>query len=350
MRLTRSSVVLAVVGVLLLVAAGLVRFVYLPSASKLPSDFDTTQSYAGTYNGLNPAALAGASSGSAVVRDAPVTASRRYQTASVDGDTAIVTRTLTKTLAGQADPANQVKYAVDRTDFTGVPAPSGSSGVVSSQGMIFSLPLNPSAGSGYKLWDESTAKAYPMSYKGGATVEGRDTYRYQSTAEGTLVDPATLGLPTSITRPQLTALAPSLMSSLPAQVQAQLPKILATLPETIPLTWTSSTDTTIWADAATGAPIRVDSTQKISGGIAGISLPVGTIALKTTAASEKTIADDAASNASKLTLVGTTVPLIALVLGVLLLVAAIVLAVRAGRRPGGAAPSAEPGVKTPARV
>lgn len=350
MKFTRSSVVLAVVGVLLLVAAGLVRFVYLPSASKLPSDFDITQSYSGTYDGLNPAVLAGATAARAVISNAPMAASRRYQTSSTQGDTAIVTRTLQRSLAGQAQPSSQVKYAVNRTDFSGQAAPSGSSGVVPSQGQIFSLPLNPSTSGSYQLWDEATAKAYPLTYKGTASVAGRDTYSYRSVAQGALADPAALGLPTSVTRPQLTALAPSLANLLPAALQAQLPRILASLPDTIPLTWTSSTDSTIYADTATGAPIRVQSTQKISGGIAGIALPFATIALKTTSASETTIADDAGRNASNLTLVGTTIPLIALVLGVLVLLLAVVLAVRNARHPGGTAPAEPAGEPTPAKV
>lgn len=349
-KFSRSSVVLAVVGVLLLVAAGLVHFVYLPSASKLPSDFDTTQSYSGTYAGLNPAVLAGSSSARAVISNAPVTASRRYQTSSTQGDTATVTRTLQRSLAGQSQPSSQVKYAVDRTDFSGQPAPSGSSGVVSSQGQIFSLPLHPSTSGSYRLWDEATAKAYPLTYKGTTSAAGRDTHKYRSVAEGTLADPAALGLPTSISRPQLTALAPSLATLIPAALQAQLPRILAALPDTIPLTWTSSTDSTIYADTTTGAPIRVQSAQKISGGIAGISLPFATISLNTTSASESAIADDAAGNASNLTLVGTTIPVVLLVLGILVLVLAVVLAVRNARHPGGTAPARPAGEPTPAKV
>jgi hypothetical protein len=349
-RLTRTSVILAVVGVLLLAGAAVVRFVVLPKVSTLPSGFDTTQSYSGTYDGVNPAALAGSSAGTTVLRNAPMTAGRRYQTSSVDGNTAIVTRTLQRALAGQSQPAAQVRYAVDRTDFTGQPAPSGSSGVVASQGQIFSLPLHPSTSGSYRLWDEATAKAYPLGYKGTTTVAGRTTYQFTTTAEGTLADPASLGLPTSVTRPQLTALAPSLLDQIPAPLQAQLPAILASLPDTIPLTWTSSTDVGFWADATTGAPIRTQSTQKISGGIAGIALPLGTIALKTTGSSEQTIADDAASNASKLTLVGTTIPLVLLVLGIVVLVIAVLLAARGGRRPTGPAQPLPTDRPTPAPV
>ena len=83
MRLTRSSVILAVVGVLLLAGAAVVRFAVLPAVSTLPSDFDTTQAYSGTYDGVNPSALARSSAGTPLLRNAPLTASRRYQTSSL---------------------------------------------------------------------------------------------------------------------------------------------------------------------------------------------------------------------------------------------------------------------------
>lgn len=355
MRLTRSSVIVGVIGVLLLVAAAIVRFVVLPSASKLPSSFDTTQSYSGTYSGVNPGALTGTSPVTALVRGVPVTASRQYKTTSISGNTAIVSRTLTRSQAGQAQPATTLKYAVSRTDFASVPPPSGSSGIAPSQGQVFSLPLHPSTSAQYKLWDEATMKAAPLTYQGnGGTVQGRSTYRYQSTANGTLATPAALGLPTSLSRGQLVTLAPALAGSLPAQLQAALPAVLAQLPASVPLTWTSNTASTIRADQTTGAPIKVQSTQKISGGLSllgqTVSVPFATIALTTTAASDKAIASDAASNASKLTLVGTTIPIVLLALGVVLIVIAVILAVRAGRRPGGTAPAEPAGVSTPAPV
>lgn len=354
MRFTRTSVILAVVGVLLLVAAGLVRFVYLPSASRLPADFDVTQSYSGTYTGLNPAVLAGGT-GNALVTGAPVTAARQYRTSSVDGDTAVVSRTLTQSLAGRSQPPSTVNYAVDRGTFESTTPPSGSTDVVRSQGWIFSLPLHPATtGSGYKLWDEATAQATPLAYQGTSSIDGRSTYRYTTTAQGTLADPAAYGLPASMTRGQLTNLGPALASLLPATLQAQLPAILAALPATVPIAWTSSSDVTLYADATTGAPIRVQDAQRISGGISvlgrTLAVPLASFDLKTTSASEATIADDAASNASMLTLVGTTIPIILLVLGVVVLVLAIVLAVRNGRHPGGAAPTESRGTPTPARV
>lgn len=354
MRLTRPSVILAVVGIVLLVAAALVRWVVLPSASKLPSSLDTTQSYSGTYTGLDPAALTGTSTSAGLVRQ-QVTASRRYQTTSTSGNTAIVTRTLTRTQAGQQQPANTLRYAIDRTTFESTTPPSGTAGIAPSKGLVFTLPLHPSTTASYQLWDEATAAAYPLTYRGsGGDVQGRGTLTYRSTAKGTLASPSALGLPTSLSKSQLIGLAPALLSSLPAQLQAALPAVLAQLPASVPLVWTSNTTSTIWADETTGAPIKVQSSQQIAGGIslAGqtLSVPLGTISLNTTTASDKAIASDAGSNASKLTLVGTTLPIVLLVLGVLCLVIALVLAYRAGRRPGGAAPAEPAGVSTPVGV
>jgi hypothetical protein len=330
-----------------------VRFAVLPSVSKLPTDLDTTQRYSGTYSGLNIAALASPSSGgAALLPSAPATASRRYQATSTHGNTEIVTRTLQTSIGSASAPTSKVQYALDRGTFESTTPPSGVTGVTKSQGLVFTLPLHPSTTASYRLWDENTAKAFPLTYKGTATVHGRTTYRYASTAKGTVASPGSLGLPTSVSRGQLTALGPQLTGLLPAQLQSQLPALLAALPDSIPLAWTATDDSTIYADSTTGAPIRVQSTQKFSAGISllgqTLAVPVGTLTLRTTSASEATTASDASSNASTLTLVGTTIPLILLIVGVVLLVTAIVLAVRAGRRPP--SPVAPTGERTPTPV
>nr|WP_246324982.1 porin PorA family protein [Petropleomorpha daqingensis] len=343
--MTRSSVILGLLGVLLIVAAALVRFVYLPSASRLPDDFDSTQSYAGTYSGVNPDAFAGGPVDQVLVRDVPAEISRRYATASVDGDTAVVTRTLQTPAGEEVVGAAAVRYAVDRTTLESVP--SDAKDVVASKGLIFSLPLHPQTDAKYQLWDEATAKAFPLTYKGTGTVQGREVYRFESTAEGPVADPAALGLPTSITRGQLTDLGPRLASLLPPAVQAQLPALLAALPSDIPLTWTSKTTSTVWADQTVGAPIRANSSQEISASIVGISLPFATMDLTSTQASDTAIASDASDIAAKLTWIGTIIPIAALVLGVLLLALAVFLAIRAGRRPGGPTPAEPPGVSEP---
>ena len=60
-----------------------------------------------------------------------------------------------------------------------------------------------------------------------------------------------------------------LASQLPEQLRSALPAILAGLPSTVPVAWTSAMDSTIWADTTTGAPIRVQSTQGAALGTLG---------------------------------------------------------------------------------
>lgn len=340
MRLTRSAVIVAVIGVLALVAAAVVKFAIVPSASKLPNDLNTTQDYSGTYNGLNPAALAGGG-GSLLLRDVPVTASRTYTVDSTDGNTAVINQKIQRAIGGQSSPAATTKYAVDRTDFESAPAPSGASDVVPSKGWIFTLPLNPQTDAGYRLWDATTGAAYPLKYRGTSTLDGRTVLKYQSSAKGEVVDPAALGLPTSVTKAQVAGLQPVLAGLLPPAVLAQLPAVLAKLPDSLALTYTSDTTSTIYADSEIGSPIKSGSTQKISANLvlgATVAVPFSTIDLTTTAKSSQTMADDASSKAGTLNLVGTVLPISLLVLGVVLLLVALYLAIRAGRSGGSSAP------------
>lgn len=348
MRMTRSAVVLAVLGVLLIVAAAVVRFVVVPSVSKLPDDLNTTQEFEGTYNGLNPAALAGGG-GQLLLRDVPVTASRTYTVDSSDGDTAVVMRTIERAIGGESEPATETLYAVDRTDFESAPAPDGADDVVDSEGLIFTLPLNPSTDADYQLWDQTTQAAYPLTYEDTSTLEGRTVLEYRSVAEGEIADPAALGLPTQVTRPQLISLQPVLADILPPQLLAQLPVILAQLPDTIPVSYTSSTTSTVFADSEIGAPIKAGSTQEITAGLslgAPIEVPFSTIILTATDDSVRAMADDTASKADSLNLVGTILPIGLAALGVILLVAALLLA-RRGARGGGPTPASRSDASTP---
>ena len=351
MRFTRSSTALAVVGVLLLVAAALVRFVLVPSMSKLPSDFESSQDFEGTYTGLNPAALAGSATGDVLLQDVPVTATRSYATDSVEGDTAVVVRTIERSIGGHADPLTETRYAVDRVDFGSVDAPSGAEDVVASDGLIFTLPLDPETDGDYQLWDQTTAAAYPLEYEGSSELEGRTVYEYRSQADGEIADPAALDLPTSLPKATLAALAPALADLLPPELLAQLPAILPQLPDDIPISWTSATTSTVFADAELGAPLRAGSEQQLTAELnVGVPLqvPFSTITLTTTDESTQAQAADTADDASRLNLFGTILPIGLAILGLLFLVAAALLARRAS--PGGATPVRARDTGTPVGV
>ncbi|HRO59341.1 MAG TPA: hypothetical protein PK177_09285, partial [Burkholderiaceae bacterium] len=52
--------------------------------------------------------------GDLLVQGVPVTATRSYAIAEVDGDTAVVTQTVERSIGGQSAPATELNYAVDR--------------------------------------------------------------------------------------------------------------------------------------------------------------------------------------------------------------------------------------------
>jgi hypothetical protein len=280
-----------------------------------------------------------------------VTASRQITAEPVDGDTLVVARTVERSIGGQADPSSVLRYAVDRTDAESVAAPDGADDVIPSEGLVFTLPLDPSTETEYRLWDQTTAQAYPLTYEGEDTLEGRTVYQYRSVAEGEVADPASLGLPTELSKGQLSALAPGLADLLPGQLLAQLPSLLALLPDTIPLSYTAATTSLISADAELGATIAAESTQEITAslplGPQLLDVPFSTIELASTDASISERASDTADSAGMLNLIGTVLPLIALGLGILLLIGALVMAFRAGHRPGGGEPPAVVAVQRP---
>ncbi|WP_029432981.1 porin PorA family protein [Blastococcus sp. URHD0036] len=336
--MTRSSIVLAVIGVLLIVAAAVVRFVVVPSVTKLPEDLDVTLRFEGTYNGINPAALTGGG-GDLLLSDVPIEASRRVQAESVDGDTEIVSRTDTRTV-GDSEPAvTEVRFNVDRETAEARPAPDGADDVTSAEGLVFTLPVDPSTEEGtYEYWDQYTMQSAPVTFEGEETFGGRDVNRYQSVADGELADPDALGLPAALPK-SLAPLAPGLAESVDPALTADLDAVLAALPDEVPIEWTSETTTFVDADRELGATIAGGSTQVITGTMDFGGYPVAvrfaTIDIYSTDDSIDERGSDVGDDSSLLNLVGTVLPIVAVVLGLLLLVVAALLAVRAARRTAG---------------
>lgn len=336
MRFTRSSIALAVIGVLLLVAAAAVRFVVVPSVTKLPTDLDVTLEFEGTYNGINPGVLTGSST-EVLAEDVPIEASRNVTATDVDGDTEIVRRTDERTIGERGPQVTEVLFNVDRETARAVPAPDGAEDVVDAEGLVFTLPVGPSPEDGeYEYWDQYTMQATPLTFEGEETLGGRDVYRYESVAEGVLADPPALGLPTFLPKAQLAALAPGLEGLVPAELLAALPAVLPSLPTSIPIEWTSRTTTLVDADQELGATIAGGSTQQIIGsldlGVTTVDVPFATIALYSTDDSIEDRGQEVGDDSQLLNLVGTVLPIVLLVLGALALIAALLLARRAATR------------------
>lgn len=342
-RLTRSSVLLAVVGVLLVVAAAVLRFVVVPSVTKLPEDLDVTLEFEGTYNGINPAVLSGGAT-EVMAEDVPIEATRNVTAQSSDGDTEIVRRHDERTVGGGEPAVTEVRFNVDRETAEAGPAPEGAGDVQDAEGLVFTLPVGPEPEDGvYEYWDQYTLQSAPVTFEGEERFGGRDVYRYESLAEGELADPAAMGLPMSLPKETLAELAPGLEGMVPAELLAALPAVLPSLPAEIPIEWTSSTTTFVDADQELGATIAGGSTQEVTGtldlGITTVDVPFATIAIYSTDDSIEDRGDTVAGDSRLLNLVGTIIPIVALVLGVLLLVAALLLARRAAARAAADSPT-----------
>ncbi|WP_176522934.1 porin PorA family protein [Blastococcus aggregatus] len=336
MRSTRSSVILAAVGVLLIVAAAIVRFVVVPSATHLPKDLDVTLEFEGTYNGINPAVLSGGAT-EVMAEDVPIVATRNVSAGDVDGDSEIVERTDERTV-GAGEPAiTEVRFNVNRETAEAGPAPAGAEDVTDAEGLVFTLPFGPSTADGtYEYWDQYTLQSAPVTFEGEETFGGRAVYRYESVSEGELADPAALNLPMSLPKETLAALAPGLDGLVSPELLAALPAVLPSLPAEIPIAWTSRTTTFVDADQQLGATIAGGSTQEVTGsldlGVTTVDVPFATIAIYSTDDSIDDRGDEVADQAQLLNLVGTILPIVLLVLGILLLAAALLLARRAAAR------------------
>src|ERR1700730_13426346 len=91
----RSSIVLSVVGIVLIVLAAMVRFVVVPIATKLPGNTNLGVTYSGATTLLNSAALQSGDMKNVIASNAPTTVARRLKVTDTHGDVAIVADDLT---------------------------------------------------------------------------------------------------------------------------------------------------------------------------------------------------------------------------------------------------------------
>jgi hypothetical protein len=349
----RSSVVLVIVGVLLLAAAAVVRFVAYPAVDQLPADFDRTAVYSGTGTFVNVSAVESGNAANALLVDQNLTVSRHVKVTSTHGSTAVVDDDIVGKLAsGTTVLSLDHTWAIDRKSMGAATAPGGVT-VDPHQGITIAFPINVQP-QNYTYWDANTQQAVPARYKDTETYSGRQAYVFTVTAAGQVKDPKLLAqLPPGLPKSVLVPLAPFL----PPSAQAALQTLAPDLPATIPLAYTSANTITAWIDTKTGLPLNVEQQETVTAGLtmAGASvplLPVLEFSVKNTPASVNQAVNDAKNYTEGLSAVGTWLPIALLVLGVLVLVAAV-LVQRGRRRPGGpgATGSGQPeGAPDPAAV
>ncbi|AJE80429.1 hypothetical protein SLNWT_0053 [Streptomyces albus] len=336
MALRRSSVVLAVIAVVLIALAVLVRVVLVPNVSRLPDDTDIPISYAGTGTLLNAEALRSGDTAHAMESNIAVTLDRRVHVVSTKDDVAVVKDDLTLH-AGSVSVPNKHVYALDRTTMRAVPPPPGVT-AERAEDFTVAFPLSPKADADYRYYDPSTRRTFPLKYTGSGTVQGRGVLSYDVVASGALKDKNILAtLPPALPKKTLSALTPLLAPAARKELPAP---VVAALPDPVPLTYTVRTEISAGLDKAIGLPLEESIDQRVVAHLAADGkpvalLPVLAVDAKATKASQKDLADRAESSDRLLTLAKEVVPAGLLGVGVILLA----IAFFRRRRPDETAPA-----------
>ncbi|MET8430481.1 porin PorA family protein [Nocardia sp. NPDC004860] len=322
MLVRRSSKILLAVGVLFIALAALVRFVLVPTLSKLPGDLDVNPVYEGTGTLLNAKALQAGDIANVIVSNAPVRIDRHIYVSSTDGDTAIAHDDIVLEAAGLSVPSNHT-YAIDRKTIDAANGDTGK-GIEPHSGMTIALPLLPNPSASYHYYDSATGTTVPMTYLNSGAVSGRDILNYSVEAKGILRDPAIAGaLPPALPKSLVGSLAPLL----PAAVQHSLGGALGQLPDPVPFTYTADTHINLAADRTLGSSIDAKLNQQIIANVnvGGQLVPVMPVLSIDTSLNKQSISDAVASAKSQtmqLNLISVVAPVV-LVLGVLALLMAI---------------------------
>ena len=261
MALRRSSVVIAVAGVILIVTAALIRFVALPSLVKLPEDVNATAEFEGTLQQLDPQTFS-LDSGTSISIDRTVTANQ------VVGDTAVITSTAVSHLpAGEV--TDEHTYAISRVDYTQVPAPAGIRVEDQKGGITLSLPMDPGT-SDTTMYDSVTRTAQPLAYYGSDTLEGRSVHKFSGATTAPIADPSVLepvkagiaalaktGDGTTLPKAVIQSLVPALPSDRALAVSAAL----VSASDPVPLEFTSINNVDLAVDTRFGGPTKIMQDQ-----------------------------------------------------------------------------------------
>jgi hypothetical protein len=347
----KAAIACGAVGVILLVAAGLLAWWITPSyIARLPGNYNKVRTYSGTIGTLiDPAALATGNLSGAVKTGLPETVTNSVRVTQTSGNTALVRNAITVTSAGHQVGALTSNYAVDRTSLAATGSHPASWHVTNARGLTFSWPIDAKR-QNYTGWVPYTLSTTPLTYVTQVQHGGVNTYEYQSNVP-----------PTRITNPQVLALLPkSLPVALLARIEAaglisrsQLAGLARAFPgaKTIPLAYGYQSTSTYWVAPATGIVVDVHRSEREVGNIAlpdGKTIPLLPVladSFKATPASVSAAATDANNGSSTITTWGTIVPIVAAAVGFVLVVLAIVLWMRGRSRGRPVAPA--PGQRHP---
>ncbi len=355
---------LASLGALCLIAAAVLYWAVVPDRKQLPGDTDTTRQFNGTAKFLLiPQALATGDLRSAVVTNTPVTAQRQVKVLATDGDAAQVSDSRSvSTEAGAPVGRTEATYAVDRRTLEATSDYPDGWTVVPHEGLTVSWPIGAEK-QDYPAWINETQTTTTARYVREEDKAGVATYVFQADAPAAPIkdEQVLASLPKTLPVSVLSQLGSVLQ--LPPQVQAQLAQALPSLGNPVPINYTYESTSTIWVEPTSGVVVDIqrEEIRKAGVGPAGASLlsvPVYDVVTQFAQPSLSAAADDAEDAKGTIDRLGSTLPLVLLIVGLAALVAGAALLI-AGRRsgrptrpsppdPGSSAPgSPGPGVPAP---
>ena len=328
MALRRSSLVLAVVGVLLIAAAALIRFVAVPSMTKLPTEIDSESTYTGSLQSFDPSKFA---LGDGVA----FTVARHVDVEHVDGDLAVIT-TVAETQRPDGNSTSFHTYAISRVDYTQRPAPEGFEVEDQKGAMTFSLPMNPDP-DGNALYYTVTREPIPLEHVGDSVLEGRDVFELRGDRTAPIVDPEVLtpaqaGIAAmagvgdgSVLPKQILGI---LAGFLPPEQAQPLTAALATQPDLVPVVLTADTTIEMDVDTRFGTPLRTvqDQTTVLNMKAGDELIPLLDLSravVSTDNASVANAASKLSSSENMLDIVAEWLPLLLTAIGVVLIVVGI---------------------------
>ncbi|MGH3300520.1 MAG: porin PorA family protein [Streptosporangiaceae bacterium] len=330
----KAAVTFGVVGIILLIAAGLLAWWITPSyIARIPSNYNKTRTYDGTIHSLfNPAALAAGNPAAAIKTNLPATLTDNVKVLQTSGNKALVQDTRVVKAAGSPVAATVQHYALDRTSLEATSSHPSSWVVTPAKGLTVSWPLGAKKQT-YTGWVALTNTTTPLRFLGEAQQGGITTYEYRATVPPTPIkNTQVLGsLPKSIPAalvPQLVA-AGLISRSQAASLATAFPHATS-----IPLGYTYQATNTYFVAPATGLVVNVANNETETGGIV---LPNGTLApvlpvlsdsYHASPASLSAAVTDANNGSSVISTWGVNVPIAVAAVGFLLVVLAIILWLR----------------------
>jgi len=330
--------IMLLLGLLLIAAALVIKFVYLPGRAQWPDDVDSTRTYDGSLHVmLNPQALAAMDLANLFLRDVPITNSRHVTTEEVQGGKAIV-REVAQMFGpgGQELQGADTWYAIDRVTMEAVSRAAVADfrdrdKVTDREGLVIGFPIGTDAKE-YDGWSSDFQQALKVSYVKREQRAGLETYVFESSSPPReTLDPEMLALfPPALPKDVLIALAQTL--DLPAALSERFVAILPELPDPVPLKYTYEYETSYWVEPTTGVLVDYEKHEayKVALQLGGLPAPVPITPVfeqsyHTSAASVEEAAQDAREAKGQLDTFGTTLPLALGAVGLALALAGAVL-------------------------